>query len=138
MKKVFVSGCFDMLHSGHIRFLQEAASWGEVYVSVGSDKTIEKLKNRKTVFNEDERKYMLEALKYVKKVYIGPGEGMLDFEPLLDVVKPDIFFVNQDGDSQAKRDLMAQKGILYIVSERKPYEGLPGRSTTSLREKPEK
>ena len=37
-KKVFVSGCFDMLHSGHVRFLEEAAGLGDVYVAVGNDR----------------------------------------------------------------------------------------------------
>ena len=43
-KKVFVSGCFDMLHSGHVAFLKEAASLGDLYVCIGSDKTVYGLK----------------------------------------------------------------------------------------------
>ena len=39
-KKVFVSGCYDMLHSGHVAFFEEAASHGDLYVGIGSDKTI--------------------------------------------------------------------------------------------------
>jgi cytidyltransferase-like protein len=49
MKKVFVSGCFDLLHSGHIRFLEEAASYGDVYVALGSDRTVAELKGRPPV-----------------------------------------------------------------------------------------
>jgi len=37
-KKVFVSGCFDLLHSGHIAFFQEASAFGDLYVAIGSDK----------------------------------------------------------------------------------------------------
>ena len=132
-KKVFVSGCFDVLHSGHIAFLEEAAGYGDVYVSLGSDKTIQELKNRPTLYNEEERKYMLEALKYVKKVYIGPGSGKLDFAPLLDVVKPDIFFVNADGTNDEKRAFVESRGIRYITSSRTPRAGLPTRSTTAIR-----
>ena len=47
--KVFVSGSFDMLHSGHVAFFEEAASHGDLYVGIGSDKTIEGLKARKTI-----------------------------------------------------------------------------------------
>ncbi len=133
MTKVFVSGCFDMLHSGHIRFFEEAASYGDVYVSIGSDKTIQNLKNRTPFFNEKERKYMVESLKYVTEVFIGPADGMMDFEPLLDIVKPDIFFVNYDGDSEAKRSLVESRGIQYIVRSREPKQGLPERSTTAIR-----
>lgn len=46
-KKVFVSGCYDMLHSGHVAFFEEAASHGDLYVGIGSDKTIYELKARK-------------------------------------------------------------------------------------------
>lgn len=134
MAKVFVSGCFDVLHSGHIAFLEEAAGYGDVYVSIGSDQTIYELKNRRTLYNEQERKYMLEAIRYVKKVYIGPGSGKLDFAPLLDEVKPDIFFVNADGGSDEKRAYIESRGIRYVTSSRIPHAGLPVRSTTSIRE----
>ena len=135
MPKVFVSGCFDVLHSGHIAFLEEAASYGDVYVSIGSDATVMALKNRKTMYSEEERKYMLEAIRYVKKVYIGPDTGkILDFAPLLDEVKPDIFFVNSDGTSDAKKEFVEAKGIRYITSKRSPHADLPERSTTSIRQ----
>ena len=135
MAKVFVSGCFDVLHSGHIAFLEEAASYGDVYVSIGSDATVMALKNRKTMYTEDERKYMLEAIRFVKKVYIGPDTGkILDFAPLLDVVKPDIFFVNSDGTSDAKKEFVESKGIRYVTSSRIPHANLPERSTTSIRQ----
>ena len=39
-KKVFVSGCYDMLHSGHVAFFEEASKLGELYVGIGSDATI--------------------------------------------------------------------------------------------------
>ncbi len=134
MKKVFVSGCFDLLHSGHIRFLEEAARLGALYVSVGSDKTIAELKHRKTVYNEKERQYMVSSLKFVKKCFIGSGSGYLDFLPELNQVKPDIFFVNTDGDSPEKREYMAAHNIQYIVQKRAPKKGLPKRSTTELRQ----
>lgn len=135
MAKVFVSGCFDVLHSGHIAFLEEAASYGDVYVSIGSDATVMALKNRKTMYTEDERKYMLEAIRFVKKVYIGPDTGkILDFAPLLDEVKPDIFFVNADGTSDDKKAFVESKGIRYVTSARVPHGNLPERSTTSIRQ----
>ncbi|MCH5284515.1 MAG: adenylyltransferase/cytidyltransferase family protein [Akkermansiaceae bacterium] len=133
MPKVFVSGCFDVLHSGHIAFLEEAARYGEVYVSLGSDKTVLELKKRPTLYNEQERKYMLEAIRFVKKVYIGPASGKLDFAPLLDVVKPDIFFVNADGSDEEKRAFIEARGIRYVTSSRVPHADLPERSTTSIR-----
>lgn len=110
-KKVFVSGCYDMLHSGHVAFFKEASRYGDLYVGIGSDRTIEELKNRKTVYSEKERLYMVKAIRYVTDAYINPGSGMLDFLDTLDLVKPDIFVVNSDGGSDVKRRLCADRGI---------------------------
>ncbi len=132
-KKVFVSGCYDMLHSGHVAFFKEASRFGDLYVGIGSDKTIEELKNRKTVYSEKERLYMVKAIRYVTAAFINSGSGMLDFLDTLDAVKPDIFVVNSDGGNDVKRRLCAERGIEYIELRREPDAGLDARSTTSLR-----
>jgi cytidyltransferase-like protein len=132
--KVFVSGCFDVLHSGHIRFFEEAASLGDLYVSIGSDATVEELKHRPTLYNEQERLYMVSSIRFVKEAFIAQGHGKLDFMEELQKVKPDIFFVNSDGDSPEKRQAVENLGIRYIVSNRIPKDLLPVRSTTSIRE----
>jgi cytidyltransferase-like protein len=134
MKKVFVSGCYDMLHSGHVAFFEEAASHGALYVGIGSDKTVYNLKARKPFNNEQERLYMVKALKYVKDAWINSGSGFIDFLPELKELQPDIFFVNSDGHSSLKEQLCKELGIEYIVSKRLPYKNLPLRSTTALRE----
>lgn len=133
-KKVFVSGSYDMLHSGHVAFFEEAASYGDLYVGIGSDKTIAELKARKTINSEAERLYMVRALKVVKEAWINTGSGMLDFEEQLIALKPDIFFVNTDGHTHAKEELCRRLGIEYIVSRRIPHGNLPVRSTTALRQ----
>jgi len=132
-KKVFVSGCFDMLHSGHVRFLEEAATYGEVHIGLGSDRTIVELKGRAPVNTQAERKYMLEALRHVKSCQINSGSGLLDFLAELDRIAPDIFVVNEDGNTPAKAELCRQRGIQYLVLQRTPHANLPVRSTTSLR-----
>jgi len=132
-EKVFVSGCFDMLHSGHVRFLEEAASYGEVYVGLGSDQTIRDLKGRAPVNTQSERKYLLEALRYVKACYINSGAGILDFLAEFKRVSPDILIVNEDGNTPAKARLCRQMGVKYVVLKRLPQANLPVRSTTSLR-----
>ena len=66
-KKVFISGCFDMLHSGHIAFFEEAATYGDIYLGLGSDTTIFNLKNRKTVYSEDERLYIANSIKFISE-----------------------------------------------------------------------
>jgi len=135
MKKVFVSGCFDVLHSGHVAFFEEAASHGDVYVGLGSDKTIFQLKNRRTENNENERHYMVKSLKFIKNVFINKGSGKIDFLEEIKELKPDIFFVNEDGDGPSKIQICNELGIEYVISKRIPKGGLPERSTTSIREK---
>ena len=103
-KKVFVSGCYDMLHSGHVAFFEEASKLGELYVGIGSDATIFGLKARKTINPDAERLYMVKALKCVKDAWINRGSGIMDFEQDVLELKPDIFFVNTDGHSPAKED----------------------------------
>ncbi|RMF78878.1 MAG: cytidyltransferase, partial [Chloroflexi bacterium] len=61
-RKVFVSGSFDLLHSGHIAFLQQAAQYGDLYVALGSDATIYELKGRMPINNEAERLYMMQSV----------------------------------------------------------------------------
>ena len=134
MPKVFVSGCYDMLHSGHVAFFQEAASPGDLYVGIGSDKTIYQLKNRKTINTEQERLYMVKALRCVKDAWINSGSGIMDFEKEVAALKPDIFFVNTDGFSPAKQEFCDRLGIRLMVSQRLPQAGLPPRSTTALRQ----
>lgn len=133
MKKVFVSGCYDMLHSGHVAFFKEASSYGELYVGIGSDATIQELKSRKTVNSEQERLYMVKAIRYVKDAFINRGSGLMDFVETVDMVKPDVFVVNEDGGSDTKRKFCAERGIEYVVLQRVPDAGLEARSTTSLR-----
>lgn len=132
-KKVFISGCFDMLHSGHVAFFQEAAKYGDLYVAIGSDRTIFELKGRPTVNSEQERQYMIQSLSCVKEAFISQGSGMLDFERELHKIRPDIFIVNEDGNLLEKEKLCAELGIEYKILKRDPYPGLVARSTTALR-----
>ena len=132
MKKVFVSGCFDMLHSGHVAFIEAASRLGEVYVGIGSDRTIEELKGHKPINNQTERLFMVQSLKKVKEAWINSGSGKLDFIEEVKLVKPDILFVNVDGDCQEKKDFCDALGIQYIVGHREPLFNLDARSTTDL------
>jgi len=132
--KVFVSGCFDMLHSGHVEFFHEAAQYGDLYVALGSDKTVFDLKGRSTVNSEQERMFMVKSVSFVKEAFISRGSGILDFEAELREVMPDYFIVNADGHIAEKRDLCHELGIQYIILERKPHPGFEARSTTQLRQ----
>ena len=132
--KVFVSGCYDLLHSGHVEFFRQAAQYGDLYVGIGSDATILVYKHHKTVYAEQERLFMVKSIRYVKDAFINAGSGVMDFIPTVLDLKPDIFVVNEDGSNDTKRDFCQQHGIQYIVLQRDPHEGLTARSSTALKE----
>ena len=132
-KKVFVSGCYDLLHSGHVEFFQQASQFGELYVGIGSDATYQEYKHRKPMFPQEERLFMVRNIKAVKEAYINEGHGVIDFLPTLDIVRPDVFVVNAEGGSEEKRRLCAERGIEYIELQRTPHEGLQARSSSSLK-----
>lgn len=132
-KKVFVSGCYDLLHSGHIEFFKQASQYGDLYVGIGSDKTIEEYKRHKPMFPEEERLFMVSAVRYVKDAVINAGNGVIDFLPSLDLIKPDVFVVNAEGGSDIKRKICEDRGIEYVELQRTPAEGLQARSSSALK-----
>ena len=130
-KKVMVSGCYDLLHAGHVAFFKTAAQYGKLHVYVGQDDNIKFLKGKAPYFSQEERKYMVGAVRYVEKANVATGFGMLDFEPDMKVLKPDIFVVNHDGFTEGKKRLCEENGVELIVLERIPEEGLPARSSSA-------
>jgi cytidyltransferase-like protein len=131
-RKVFVSGFFDFLHSGHITFLQDAATYGDLYVAVGSDQTLWAIKGRAPVNDQEERLFMVKAVAGVKEAFVSTGSGLLDFSDEIKWIKPDIFIVNEDGNTPEKQALCAELGIEYKVLNREPRPGLVRRSSTGM------
>lgn len=126
-----ISGCFDMLHIGHVKLFERASTFGDLYVSVAPDKTIKFLKNRKPIYSEEERLFMINSLSCVKKAILGHGEGILDFKENLKNIKPNIFIVMDDADSPQKRELCKLYGVQYAVLSKESF-GLTQFSTTNL------
>jgi cytidyltransferase-like protein len=133
-KKVVVTGCYDWFHSGHVRFFEEVAELGDLYVVAGSDANVRLLKGEgHPLFPQDERRYFVQAVRYVKRALISTGEGWMDAEPEIALIKPEMYAVNEDGDKPEKREFCATHGIQYVVLKRTPKEGLPRRQSTDLR-----
>ena len=102
-----VSGCFDLIHGGHIAFFKTAAAYGRLYVMLGQDKNLLALKGKAPYFSQEERKYIVGSVRYVHDARVATGRGMLDFEPDMRNIKPDIFIVNEDGDSTGKAETLS-------------------------------
>jgi cytidyltransferase-like protein len=133
-KKVIVTGCFDWFHSGHVRFFEEVSRLGDLYVVVGHDANVRLLKGEgHPLFPQDERRYMVQSVRYVKQALISTGHGWMDAEPEIALVKPHMYAVNEDGDRPEKGSFCEAHGIQYVVLKRIPKEGLPQRQSTDLR-----
>jgi len=132
-KKVLVSGCYDLIHGGHVAFFKTAAQFGKLYVSVGADSNLLFLKGKAPYFSQEERVYMVNAIRYVEEAFVAGGSGMLDFEPDMERIKPDIFVVNSDGHTSGKEALCKKFGVEYKVLERIPEKGLPARASSSTK-----
>lgn len=131
---MIVTGCYDWLHTGHIRFFEEASEHGELNVVIGSDKNVRLLKGEgHPLFSEAERSYVVGSFKNVERCLVSSGSGWLDAEPEIKALKAERYVVNEDGDKPEKREYCKDNGIEYIVLKRVPKEGLPRRSSTDLR-----
>lgn len=129
-KTVLVSGCYDLLHAGHIAFFKTASRYGKLYVSVGKDENLLRLKGKSPYFSQEERVYMVGAVRYVEEAFVASGDGMLDFEEDMKRLKPDYFVVNWDGYTDGKKRLCEENNVELVVLERIPEEGLPARSSS--------
>jgi cytidyltransferase-like protein len=134
LKRVVVTGCYDWLHTGHLRFFEEASEYGELNVVIGSDANVRLLKGEgHPLFSEAERSYVAGSFRNVARCLVSTGTGWLDAEPEIVALKADRYVVNEDGDKSEKREYCDKNGIEYVVLKRTPKEGLPRRSSTDLR-----
>ena len=119
--KVLIAGNFDVIHPGHIYFLTEASKLGKVTVVVARDETIKKFKGRAPIFNENERKLILENLKMVEKVILGDQKDF--FAPVL-AENPDIIFLGPDQYSSWIEERISKSGLnikIMRLDKRLPY-----------------
>jgi cytidyltransferase-like protein len=133
-KKVVVTGCYDLFHSGHVRFFEEVAELGDVFVVVGHDENIRQLKGAgHPLFTAEARCYMAGSIRYVTRALIASGMGWMDAAAEIAEIRPDIYAVNEDGDRPEKRGFCGTHGIQYVVLKRRPKKGLVRRTSTDLR-----
>jgi glycerol-3-phosphate cytidylyltransferase-like family protein len=117
-----------------MRYFEEASEFGDLYVIVGSDKNVRLLKGDvHPMFSQDERRYLVQSVRFVKQALVSSGSGWMDAEPEIAQIKPDRYVVNEDGDKPEKRNFCETRGIEYVVLKRTPKAGLPRRQSTDLR-----
>lgn len=136
MKKVFISGCYDILHGGHIQFFKEARALGDhLTVCFASDKVLWEHKKRRTSIPQDHKLALMTALDIVDQVVIGDCRELgLDFKEHFLKIRPDVLAVTEDDQYAAqKRELCAQVGAEYIRLPKTPPQFTPVSTTSIVR-----
>jgi cytidyltransferase-like protein len=125
MNTVIVTGGFDNLRSKHVRFLEEAAKWGNVRAALWSNETLQALEGRPPRFPEQERSYLLQSLRFVNSVTL--VRGIIDPAalPNIGVDQSPIWTVDAGSDSPAKRLFAESRGIPYRVIREQDLSGFP-------------
>jgi len=136
---VFTSGCYDILHLGHVIHFNYCKSLADILVvTAGNDKTIRELKgNGRPINNEQFRSRLLAALEIVDYVVISEEYGKMDHEESMKLLKPDIFVVNATDSAIAeKKELAEALGVKLVACKRLPPNNFKGGiSTTSIANK---
>jgi len=116
MRKVITLGTFDLLHTGHINLLKRAKELGD-YLIVGlSSDDFALFKGKKTVLNYEQRKQILEAIKYVDEIFYVDSF----YNEIIEIIerKPDVFVIGDD--YKGKFDRLSEFGIKVIYLSRTP------------------
>jgi cytidyltransferase-like protein len=136
MKKVFVSGCYDILHAGHLQFFEEARALGDyLIVSFASAEVLWHHKRRKPSIPDEHKRVLLQGLRMIDEVIITDGhkEG-LDFEEDFLRLRPDFLIVTEDDKyGDVKRELCAQVGAQYTLLPKTPPRFEPVSTSSIVR-----
>jgi D-beta-D-heptose 7-phosphate kinase/D-beta-D-heptose 1-phosphate adenosyltransferase len=128
-KIVFTNGCFDLLHAGHVSYLQEAAREGDcLIVAVNSDDSVRRLEKGadRPLFGEDYRARMLAALEVVDFVIVFPQDTPHE---LLRALQPDVLV---KGGTYRDDEIVGREVVLAYGGRVKALGALPGLSTTDI------
>jgi len=118
MKKVLVGGCFDLLHYGHIRFLEEAKKLGDtLIVALESDENVRKMKGEgRPIHNQQQRKEMLQALSCVDEVISLPSmKSHQEYFDLVTRVHPQIIAITQGDAVETNKRKQAAKAAAQLI-----------------------
>tara|TARA_B110000285_G_scaffold21110_1_gene20446 strand:- start:760 stop:1170 length:411 start_codon:yes stop_codon:yes gene_type:complete len=120
-KIVFTNGCFDIIHPGHIEYLKQSRSHGTaLIVGLNSDESMRRIK-RESYHTQEQRKQVLEAIRYVDKVIIFDEDTPLE---LIKEVKP--YMITKGGDYEP--EYVVGRGLALI----KIMDTMPGQSSSKI------
>lgn len=132
MKKIFVSGCYDIVHAGHVQFFREAKALGDhLTICFASDEILWHHKERRSSLPENHKRGLIAALDMVDDVVIGTNlELGLDFQDHFRKIRPDILAVTEDDHyADMKKALCEEIGAAYVVLPKTPPQFEPVSSS---------
>lgn len=136
---VLASGVFDLLHLGHVKFLEEAKKAGgknaELIVIVARDSTVEKRKGHKPIMPENQRRALVEALKVVDEAILGYED--FNMEKVIEKIKPDIIAIGHDQNEieKAVKDYLEKSGLNIKVVKISKFEEDELDSSSKIKQK---
>jgi len=138
-KIVLAEGTFDLLHYGHIHYLTNAKRAGgknaKLIVIVARDKTVERLKGRKPVLPEDQRRAIVESLKVVDEAILGYED--MDMYKVIEKIKPDVIALGYDKinlEKELKR-YVKERGLNIEIVRVSKFDSIEPNSSSSIRKK---
>ena len=134
--KVFVSGCYDIVHAGHVQFFEDAKKLGDhLTVSFASDEVLMLAKKRSPAMPEDNKKIIISSFKCVDEAMSSSDlDPVFDFAGHIDRIKPDILAVTDDDrNAEIKRKFCEARGIKFVILPKRNL--VTKTSTTSIRSK---
>ncbi|MCW4045153.1 MAG: FAD synthase [Candidatus Bathyarchaeota archaeon] len=138
-KVVLASGVFDLLHLGHVRFLEEAKKAGgknaELIVIIARDSTVQEMKGRKPVMSESQRRTLVESLKVVDEAVLGFED--FDIADVIERIKPDVIALGYDQAAMERqvREYIGKKGLNIKVIQVGKFEEDELDSSSKIRQK---
>jgi len=138
-KIVLASGTFDLLHLGHVKYLEEAKRAGgrnaELIVIVARDSTVEKRRGTKPIMSENQRRALVDSLKVVDDAILGYEN--FDIEKVIQKIKPDVIALGYDRSDiqQAVRDYVKEKRLVIKVVKISKFEDEELNSSSKIKQK---
>jgi FAD synthetase len=138
-KVVLASGVFDLLHLGHVKFLEEAKAAGgknaRLVVIVARDSTVEKTKGRKPIMHEDQRRALVESLRVVDEAVLGLED--FDLGDVIEAVKPDVIALGYDQEDMLQRvcEFLGKNKVNIQVVRIGKFEADEMDSSSKIRQK---
>jgi len=117
MKKIFVSGCYDILHAGHVQFFRDAKALGDhLTVCFASKEVLALAKKREPSLPDDNKKVLIESIRYVDEVVSSSDlDPVFDFKTHFERIRPAVLAVTEDDKNAERKKIFCKEHDVEFV-----------------------